>query len=231
MKLQAIVLGVVCAAAGLVLYPASGQDKQPAGQESQRPQKQAKKDRKAKKADDPGQAAKPAEGAVDPAMEAWMKAGTPGEFHKALEPLNGDWTTESTFWMAPGAEAQQSKGECKRKWILGGRFLEEKVTGSFGGMSFEGFGLLGYDNLKKQYVDVWVDSMSTMILSTTGSTDETRKTFTFTGQYDDPMTGQKNKSMRLVHKIQGPDKHTMLMYETGPDGKEFKSMEMVFTRK
>ena len=41
---------------------------------------------------------------MDPAMmEAMMKAGTPGDAHKALEPFAGSWTTKVTSWMAPGA--------------------------------------------------------------------------------------------------------------------------------
>ena len=34
-------------------------------------------------------------------MEAMMKQATPGEHHKALDPLVGDWTYTAKFWMAP----------------------------------------------------------------------------------------------------------------------------------
>jgi hypothetical protein len=177
---------------------------------------------------------------LDPAMEAMLKAGAPNENHKALEPLAGEWTTAVKFWMAPGAPPQESAGTCKRKWILDGRFLEELVTGKFFGMPYHGRGLSGYDNLKKQYNSVYVDSMSTGIFTMLGTLDKSGKTFTYTGEYDDPMTG-KPKKTRWVIRIESNDKHTIEFYEPAPPapggaqggeaGKEFKTMEIVFTRK
>ena len=38
----------------------------------------------------------------DKAMEAWMKAATPGEHHKHLSKSVGSWTYEGKMWMQPG---------------------------------------------------------------------------------------------------------------------------------
>ena len=177
---------------------------------------------------------------LDPAMEAMLKAGAPTENHKALEPLDGEWSTEVKVWMAPDAPPQESTGTCKRKWILEGRFLEETVTGKFLGRAYHGRGLLGYDNLKKQYTTVYVDSMSTGIVTMLGTLDKAGKTFTYTGEYDDPLTG-KPKKARWIVRIESNDKHTIEFYEPalpapgappgGEPGKEFKTMVVVFTRK
>ena len=41
------------------------------------------------------------------AMEAWMKVATPGEGHKVLEPMIGDFKAAMTMWDAPGAAPQR----------------------------------------------------------------------------------------------------------------------------
>ena len=44
------------------------------------------------------------------------------------------------------------------------------------------------------------------------------------------MTG-KPKMERSVLKIEDKDKHVLTMFETGPEGKEIQTLEIVFTRK
>ncbi len=89
--------------------------------------------------------------ASDPATEAMIKAGTPGDPHKALEEFVGAWTVKSSMWGAPGAPPIASEATSETKWIRGGRYLEEKFSGNFFGMPFEGSGLTGYDNVMKRY--------------------------------------------------------------------------------
>ncbi len=166
----------------------------------------------------------------DPAMEAMIKAGTPGENHKLLEPIAGNWDVAGKFWMQPDAPPMESPSTCQRKWILGGRFLQEDVDGTFMGAPFHGLGFVGYDNVKKAYVSSWMDSMSTSIATSSGTADSSGKRFTFKGEYPDPVTG-KDKKTRTLLSIEARDKHKMEVFETGPDGKEYKSLELVFSRK
>jgi hypothetical protein len=163
-------------------------------------------------------------------MEAMTKLGAPGEYHKHLEGMIGSWNVAGKFWMAPDAELQESKGTSEMKWMLGGRFVMHEYSGQFQDMPVNGVGYIGYDNMKKQYVSVWLDTMSTAIYTETGECDASAKTFTFKGAYDDPMTGQK-KNTKTVIKVISPDKFTNEMYEVGSDGKEFKNLELVYTRK
>src|SRR5262245_57964290 len=83
-------------------------------------------------------------------MAAMEKYATPGENHAHLKALVGSWTATVKFWMAPGAPAQESTATSECKLIMGDRYLQEEVRGSFGGMPFQGMGLTGYDNLKKK---------------------------------------------------------------------------------
>jgi hypothetical protein len=159
-------------------------------------------------------------------MANFEKHATPGEAHKKLEPWVGTWTYEAKFYMAPGAPPMEMKGETKTVWIMGGRFLQEEVTGP----EFKGMSIIGYDNNSKKYVATWIDSMSTSIAHMTGEFDASGKVFTWHHTDYDPVFGQKVK-MRDVTKIESPDKHLMEFYKTMPDGKEMKSGEIVSTRK
>jgi hypothetical protein len=168
-------------------------------------------------------------------MEAFQKAATPGEFHAKLKPLAGKWTFVTKARMSPDEPWHESPGKAEYKWILGGRILSQEVKASPGehdaamGGPFEGFGLTGYDNMTKKYFNAWADSMGTGLMMSTGSVDSSGKTFTYTGEYQDPVSGQK-KTAKSVLKIAGDDKIVFEMYDTGPDGKEFMSLEVTYTR-
>lgn len=163
------------------------------------------------------------------AMEAMMKHGTPGDAHKKLEPLVGDWTFAAKFKLAPDAPPMEMSGTCKRWWIMDGRFVQEDIQGQ-GAFPFRGLGLNGYDNHLKKYVANWVDSMSTSIISSTGEVDATGKVFTYQREEFNPMYGQKVKT-RDVITIQDNDNHQMEFFTTPPGGKEFKSGTIVSKRK
>lgn len=163
-------------------------------------------------------------------MAKWAAAGTPGAFHKKLDVFVGDWKSVSKFWMAPGQEPQTSEGEMRMTWILGGRFLKQEYKGQAMGRPFEGMGLWGYDNLKKKYISSWVDTMSTKIAIELGTCDASGKTFTSFGSHDDPITGKVVKT-KSITRVVNKDKHVLEMYAPGPDGKMFKNLEIVYTRK
>lgn len=79
----------------------------------------------------------------------------PGPEHKELAELTGTW--DATLKMADGSEV---KGESIFKATCGGMWVESDFHADFGGLKFHGKGLDSYDPGKKQYVSVWVDSMS-----------------------------------------------------------------------
>jgi len=166
----------------------------------------------------------------DDHMELMMKYGSPGENHKVLEPLIGKWDHTVRWWMSPEAPAQESQGRNENTWIMGGRFLQQTATGTAMDQPFEGMGLTGYDNVREEYISIWIDNMGTGMMSATGQYDPVSKTITEAGTLACPMTGEKNKSLRSEWKIIDQDNYTYLMYSNAPDGKEFKTMEVVYTR-
>lgn len=195
--------------------------------------KDEKKDAKPAAKADAKKDEKPSEAMMDPAMmEAWMKASTPGQFHAYLKPLEGKWTYTMKARMTEEMPWNEGSGATEYSWILGGRFLTQTVKGDPSGAypAFEGFGVTGYDNAKKQYVGTWADNMTTSIMTSAGTADATGKVITMTGTYQDPVSGKEKKS-RSVLKMIDADKFTFEMYESSEGVKEFKGLDITYTRK
>jgi hypothetical protein len=166
----------------------------------------------------------------DEIMAAYMKYAQPGEFHKYLEPLVGEWAVSIKMWMNAGAPPEESKGTTVSKWILGSRFVQEDASGSMGGMPFHGMGITGYDNVKNEYVSFWIDEMATSFMITSGKSDPTGKIITMSGSYADPMANMAQTKFKTITRIIDNNQHVYEMYNTGSDGKEFKSLELTYTR-
>lgn len=154
----------------------------------------------------------------------------PGEAHKVLEPLAGKWTYTSKFWMTPGAPAEESTGTSQDDLIYGGRFLMQVVKGTMMGKPFEGLGFTGYDNIKKEYVSVWLDGMATGLMTSSGQYDAATKEITEAGAHSCPLTGETDRKIRSVSTLVDNDHKTYAAYAVGPDGKEMKMMEISYTR-
>lgn len=175
-------------------------------------------------------------GTMDPKMMEMMakfkEAATPGAPHKMLADMVGKWTYTSKFWETAGGKPQESKGESTMEMILGGRWLVQKTKGEAMGQSFEGMGMTGYDNVKKQYETLWFDTMGTGVMHGQGSYDTASKTLKDKGEYSCPISENKSRTYRGEWKIK--DKNNMIysMYGTGMDGsgKEFKQMELTYKR-
>jgi len=163
------------------------------------------------------------------AMEAMMKAMTPGPQHQHLARAVGEWDFLGKFWTEPGAPPQESKGASTRELMLGGRVLRERVTSNVMGMPFEGFGMTGFDNVTGRFWATWNDNMSTGVMLSYGTCDAEMKRCEFEGSYPDPLTGKMKKN-RMVSEHHG-DHEVMRSYEAGPDGKEVLTMELAFNRK
>ena len=184
-------------------------------------------------ADEKAKSAKPAAGKQmdeKAMMEMMAKYSTPGPEHKALEQFVGTWDTTAKMWMAPGTPPQESTGTAENKMALGGRFLEQHYEGTMMNQPFTGMGYTGYDLYKKQYIGSWMDSMGTSMMISTGKADPSGKTMTMTGKMDDPMDG-KTKAFKETITVVDNDHHVFEMWGPDPSGKNFKWMEISYTRK
>ncbi len=167
--------------------------------------------------------------AQDEQMKIWMDYMTPGEVHQSMASFAGDWKTVNKMWMALDTEPVESEGECKMEMLLGGRYLKSTYTGSYMGMPFEGFSLEAYDKATNQFYYTWVDNFGTGMMTMKGTYDNTTKSVTYTGMMVDPLQ-KKEVPVKQIVNVGDPNKIIMEMY-TVVEGKEFKSMEGVYTRK
>lgn len=163
-------------------------------------------------------------------MDAMMKAGAPGEQHKMLEGMAGTWDAKVTSWMTPGKPPMQSSGTSEAKMIMDGRFLQENFNGSFMDQPFTGVGYTGYDNIQKKWIGTWMDNMGTSIMNSSGKMNPDGKSSSWTATMPDPMTG-KMSTIKQKMTMTDNDHHTFEMWGAGPDGKSYKMMEIVYTRK
>src|SRR5581483_6486460 len=110
---------------------------------------------------------------MDPkAMMAMMqKYGMPGANHQILQQSVGRWSYTVRSWMKPGDTPMESQGTSVNTLLLGGRFLQQNVTGNMNGQPFEGLGLTGFDNMRQEYMSVWLDNMNTGMMVGSGTAD------------------------------------------------------------
>ncbi len=165
------------------------------------------------------------------AMAAVQQVSTPGEAHKALEPFVGTWTYTAQWWITPDGKPQSMTGTSVNTLIFGGRFLKEEIRGEAKDQPpFEGIGLTGYDNMRKEYQTIWFDNMATGIMVGSGQFEGAAKGVTAAGDFSCPITGETHRKFRSVWTAVDPNHNTYESYMSGPEGKEFKSMEIRYTR-
>lgn len=158
-----------------------------------------------------------------PAVALAQEPPKPGPEHEKLKQLEGTW--DAILKMGP----EESKGTMTWKMDLGGLWLVSEFEGEFGGQKFTGKGLDGYDPIKKKYVGVWVDSMSTSPMIAEGTYDKDGKVQTMTGEGPGP----DGKPMKHKMTTETKDKDTLLwaMFGPGPDGKEGPMMSITYKRR
>jgi Protein of unknown function (DUF1579) len=161
-------------------------------------------------------------------MEAYQKAGTPGPQHQWLASIAGTYNLKIKSWHEPGMPPMESEGTATRKTMLDGRVLEEEMTSSMMGMPFTGHGMMGYDNVTGKFWSTWNDSMSTGLMTSTGTCDA-QKVCTFTGTWNDPVKKTPAHS-RMTTRWTSPTTEVFEMYGPGKDGKEMKMMEITYTK-
>lgn len=160
-----------------------------------------------------------------------MELGTPGEAHQKIAAKVGKWDMTLSHWMMPGMEAEKSTGTATIEAALDGHYFIEKVDSSFEmegvKMPFQGLSIMGYDNFKKKYFSTWMDSMSTALATFEGTLSG--NTLTSEGMSYCCYTEGLVK-IRTVQTEIDADNFKFEYYAPGPDGKEFKSMEIVYKR-
>lgn len=162
-------------------------------------------------------------------MELWKQAAMPGEPHKLFATLVGSWSTTTKEWVEPGKPPMESTGTAESNMMMEGRFLHQEFHGQMMGQPFTGMSIDAYDNIRKKYITVWVDTRGTgvFIMEGTGSVDG--KTITLRGSHAEP--GGGTMTHRAIWTIVDTDHQLVEMYRSHHGQKETKIMEITYTRK
>ena len=147
----------------------------------------------------------------------------PGPEHKQLKELEGTWDAVMKFG------EQESKGTVVYKMELSGLWLTSDFQGAFGDQKFSGKGLDGYDPMKKKYISLWVDSMSTSPVTSEGTFGKDGKVLTMIGEGP----GEDGKPSKVRMTTEHKDKNTLhwTMFGPGPDGKEVLMFSITYKRR
>lgn len=165
----------------------------------------------------------------DSEFKKWKEYAAPGENHKVLDQFVGTWDFTVKQWSSPGSEPALSKGTSKIEWIMGGRFLQETAIGTSMGQPFEGMGIDGYDNARKEYVSIWIDNRGTGIMVSSGKYDASTKTFEEKGEFVQPKMGET--PFRGIIRDISDDNFIYEIYTKDKDWQEYKALEIDYKRK
>jgi hypothetical protein len=147
----------------------------------------------------------------------------PGPEHEKFKKMEGTWDMVLTL---PGNAKIKGTMTCKME--CGGLWLTRDTESKFGKMTTQVKALDGYDPVKKKYVSVQFDSMSTMPMVLEGEMDEQTNTLTMTGEARN-FDGSPEK-VKSVRKFIDDDHHLAEVYRIYPSGKETKQLTIEYTR-
>lgn len=164
---------------------------------------------------------------INKSVGEYMKLNTA---HKNLALENGIWEEDIQYRVAKNSPLQNAKGTVSCKMILNGLHQEFLHKGNMNNFPFEGKGTLSYDNIKKEYIYVWIDNMSSGVTIMKGKMDYEKNILTLNGKNVDPVN-KNEKSVKQIITYLSPTQQKIEIFDVDYNGKDFKSMEMTLTKK
>jgi hypothetical protein len=150
---------------------------------------------------------------------------TPGPEHERLRELVGNWD----FSMSMPEGGGKMAGKVMYEESCGGLWVTSDLKMDLGGVPFQGKGMDGYDPVKKKYISVWVDSMTTYPMIFEGDYDPAKKQLNLVSDALGP-DGKPGK-WRSVTTLTDRDHHSFEMFLTPQGGTESMVMRVDYTRK
>jgi hypothetical protein len=132
----------------------------------------------------------------------------PTKEHALLHEGLGMWDA-SVKSTVPGQPVTEEKGTENVVAICDGRWTWSDFKGTMMGMPFEGHALCGYDANEKKFVSYWIDSCTPTFSKTTGTYDEAKKQYQFTGTSVCP--DGEEATVNQVYSVKDKDTRTLQM--------------------
>jgi Protein of unknown function (DUF1579) len=175
-------------------------------------------------------------------LPAMARNGLPGEMHKRLGALVGEWDVEVATYVLDGAPEKPAISRdyvCRREWIAetGNRHLRD-VTQGTGGNPYYRLGILSYSTMDNRYEWNTVDALNANMMTYKGAKGSGGKSgaIEMSGEFTDQgILGAsyvgKNIQMRTVIKIESQDRNALELYFTPPGEGERLIQRFVYTRR
>jgi hypothetical protein len=154
----------------------------------------------------------------------------PGPEHEILKKGIGTWDATVESRGDPNGPVETTKGVEVNRMMKGGLWLIQSFQGEFGGQPFEGHGVMGYDQAKKKYVGVWIDSIMPTISHLEGDYDAAKDVMTCTMDMTDP-SGKTTVKTTLVTEHKSDGTRVFTLSAPGPDGKAFAMMKITYKKR
>ncbi|HVZ94963.1 MAG TPA: DUF1579 domain-containing protein [Phycisphaerales bacterium] len=169
-------------------------------------------------------------------MENMNMCGQPGPMHAEMAKMVGKWDCKSTMWMMPDMPGMESTGTMTYKSIFGGRFIQGDFEGTamMGDqkVSMQGMDITGYNNWTEKPFGFWIGSECSSAWYAEGTHDEATKTCKMEGKCPNFWASKGTTASCKSTMTHIDDTHVkMEMWGPGPDGKSFKTMEIMMTKK
>lgn len=146
----------------------------------------------------------------------------PGKEHEKLKDLAGTW--DAMFEMQGGTY----KAEATYKAICGGMWMASDFKSELAGVPYSGHGLDGYDQQKKKYVGIWVQSMASAPMHYEGVIDD-KGVLVMTGTFPGP--DGKPAKFKNTTAWKDKDHFTFKMYMVPAEGEELLAFKIDYSRK
>jgi hypothetical protein len=146
----------------------------------------------------------------------------PGPEHEKLKAQEGTWDGTAVI------NGKESKAVKTEKLGLGNLWLIEHFQTDIDGVKFEGHGMTTYDSLKKKYVNIWIDSMSTSPMISEGNFEKGNR-LVMKGKFSTP----DGKTLDFTTITERKDENHMVVVVdgTGPDGKNVEFIKITYKRR
>jgi hypothetical protein len=133
---------------------------------------------------------------------------TPNENHEFLARLTGEWDTSSSVLGLPN-----ESGVASFSMILGNRFVNGDVRGTFANVPYVGRVTIGYDNYKHKFVASFLNDLGTSMLYAEGMLDTSGNTLSLWGTIDDWMTNEHDIPTMYRFTIESENAFTFELHD------------------
>ena len=163
--------------------------------------------------------------------QAIKQAGRRGKAQKVLKHVKGQYMHTIKWWSGDGATPIESEARAKTEWLVSNSVFMQRLSGVWMDMPFEALVVIGYDNLAEQYTALWMDSLTSRTIFSTGKLDDTGKTITLHGEYVDVVSRQPVKVRTVFDPPTRASAGKLEMFRTNTGNEEYKFLEVAAERR